>query len=243
MRVDYDHRTPTIETHNTAWVVASSCVLTSCCVGCIECPYYLESPWSRASVAGPPTAYIHDGYTAHGNWSTSGYTLTTGSEQALARVPIAISVFEGVWSESYTIRGCNNKAYCGVFVRVPAHCKSGGRCGSDSTACDGAPVYQLGDADGPVLFRQRWVVGSPYPDSLVWVVATSSSSVLSSCDYTRRSNVLVSGDADPEHSGSPIAAIYTGTWLDRTSWPQYRCGEPPLHPSLCGITVVAGGER
>lgn len=83
-----------------------------------------------------------------------------------------------VYADSYTLSGCREAQYCGVFRRVAAHCAGGDNCPggasarpgwSDATLCDGAPVYQLaggGAAGGAVLFRfmfsggrTQWFVG------------------------------------------------------------------------------------
>jgi hypothetical protein len=79
-----------------------------------------------------------------------------------------------VYADSYTLSGCSEAQYCGVFHRVAAHCAGGRYCPggasarpgwSDATLCDGAPAYQLAGG-GAVLFRRmlsgsstRWWVG------------------------------------------------------------------------------------
>jgi len=79
-----------------------------------------------------------------------------------------------VYADSYTLSGCSDAQYCGVFHRVAAHCAGGDYCPggagarpgwSDATLCDGAPAYQLAGG-GAVLYRvmysggrTEWVVG------------------------------------------------------------------------------------
>jgi hypothetical protein len=73
----------------------------------------------------------------------------------------ALGTLPSGFAESYTVGGCADAAaHCGVYRRVAAHCHSGDRCpggpgdhgNTDSTLCDGAPVYQR-DPNGPVLYR------------------------------------------------------------------------------------------
>eukprot|EP01043_Picozoa_sp_COSAG02_P086805 COSAG02_NODE_24197_length_695_cov_1.125839_2_plen_111_part_01 len=89
------------------------------------------------------------------------------------------------YASSYTLSGCSNPAHCGVFMRVLAHCTPGsseycpgGRYASsntDPTLCDGAPVYQQGDSDGPVLLRYG------YHGSKEWFVADNGGPLVD-CD-------------------------------------------------------------
>lgn len=97
------------------------------------------------------------------------------------------------FDSAYTITGCKDThtAHCGVFRRVLARCTgtyseydgclpglrgTRGRAprpdallpgSTDPSLCNGAPIYQLGGVDGPVLYRYRqgsgkseWVVGT-----------------------------------------------------------------------------------
>eukprot|EP01043_Picozoa_sp_COSAG02_P044107 COSAG02_NODE_3903_length_6061_cov_2.511238_1_plen_1174_part_00 len=63
---------------------------------------------------------------------------------------VPVPGFDGFY-ESYTVSGCSDPAHCGVYKRVSAHCTTqsdwcpGGRFSrgkTNSTLCDGAPVYQ-----------------------------------------------------------------------------------------------------
>ena len=77
--------------------------------------------------------------------------------------PARLGPLAAGFDESYTLSGCSNAAHCGIFTRVAARCTSGidycpGGPGepsgsTDTSLCNGAPVYQTGGADGPVLFR------------------------------------------------------------------------------------------
>ena len=65
------------------------------------------------------------------------------------------------FAEAYTLSGCANGDHCGTFRRVAANCASGYHCpggagdngNTDRSLCAGAPVYQRGGAEGPVLYR------------------------------------------------------------------------------------------
>jgi hypothetical protein len=69
--------------------------------------------------------------------------------------------FDG-FASSYTLSGCNNPVYCGVFQIAHAHCTSGvhTHCTGDETLCDAAPVYRQEGADGNVLYRFLYSDGS-----------------------------------------------------------------------------------
>ena len=134
------------------------------------------------------------------------------------------------YADSYTLRGCHDAAYCGVFARAEARCAtgSGARCpggasaagNADPTLCDGAPVYQQ-TGGGYVLLRLSEQGGGTR-----WHV--SGSSALGDCeayvsDYYPRS------DLNPGRPGyAPTAPAY-----GQMSTPEY-------HES---ISVVAGGGR
>eukprot|EP01043_Picozoa_sp_COSAG02_P077837 COSAG02_NODE_17240_length_1018_cov_3.043526_1_plen_184_part_00 len=86
-----------------------------------------------------------------------------------------------VYADSYTLSGCSDAQYCGVFHRVAAHCAvaGGSHCPggdyarpgwSDATLCDGAPAYQLAGGDA-VLYR--YMLGDNR-GSNQWSVADSS---------------------------------------------------------------------
>lgn len=93
----------------------------------------------------------------------------------------------GLYASSYIVSGCSQRAssYCGVFTRVDASCancmSNCNHCpgfdqangNTDPTLCDGAPAYQKGGTDGPVLYR---VYENGYTK---WYL--SSSNALESC--------------------------------------------------------------
>jgi hypothetical protein len=152
------------------------------------------------------------------------------------------------FAEAYTIAGGDDPAavHCGTFRRVLARCTSGDYCpggryafgNTDPTLCNGAPAYQKGDGDGPVLLRIQNSGGITY-----WDVADSSA--LDTCFY--KSLYLWSAYNDQLGGGPPSAPAYTtgangngGTGYstrDQVS----RLGTGDCY-SDCGITVTAGGR-
>ena len=137
-----------------------------------------------------------------------------------------------MYADSYTLSGCQNNGFCGVFTRVEAHCAAGSsaRCpggvsaagNADPTLCDGAPVYQQ-NGDGFVLLRlseqgggtRWWVGGSAALDDCELHVGSHSSR------YSR-------SDLNPGRPGyAPTAPAY-GQWS--TYYDE-------------SISVVAGGGR
>ena len=143
------------------------------------------------------------------------------------------------FAEAYTLSGCADPAHCGTFRRVAARCTSGYYCpggggeGSGSTdrsLCHGAPVYQKGGGDGPVLHRVEYSNGGTG-----WAVRDGS--VLETCSGS--SAYLHSADNLQAGGGPPTTPVYsTGTnehggtgWVDNDTSP--RCS------SGCGIAVVA----
>jgi hypothetical protein len=145
--------------------------------------------------------------------------------------------------DSYTITGCTDSSYCGVFTRVPARCM-GGECGPDPTRCDGAPVYQHGGADGPVLFRLSGFGASPFT---VWYVGISRS--LETCQNEGIPMDLLMSGSTEEPPGAPTAPGYSDGsndaggqgWADYTGLAScdHSC-DSQLCDSNCGINVVAG---
>jgi len=139
------------------------------------------------------------------------------------------------YADSYTLRGCSDTAYCGVFARAEARCAagSGARCpggasaagNADPTLCDGAPVYQQQTGFyNFVLLRlseqgggTRWYVS--HPDAR----GDCENHVSDLSDLYPRS------DLNPGRPGyAPTAPAY-GQWSTLAS-----------HES---ISVVAGGGR
>ena len=101
--------------------------------------------------------------------------------------------------------------------------------------CDGAPAYQKGGGDGPVLHRSDWM------DATQWQVGNSS--VLETCknypnylrSFSRSWSALGAG-------GPPTAQAYTtgddgyGTgWVDLESSPHCTAD--------CGISIFATGGQ
>lgn len=150
----------------------------------------------------------------------------TDEPRVVRQLPQLPQVLDG-FAESYTVSGCANPAHCGLFRRTLAHCDAdqtdrwgcpGGEFAqgnTDSTLCDGAPVYQLmeqgGGGDGPVLWRSydglntRWNVGS--------------SDALASCGDGELYLRSAAGYAEPAVvDGVPSATVYSGfdgqLWLD-----------------------------
>ena len=103
---------------------------------------------------------------------------------------------------------------------------------TDPSLCHGAPVYQQGGADGPVLYQGAYSDGSTQ-----WRVAGSSA--LEDCG--RSVAYLFSAFNHQPIGARPMALAYsTGTngqggtgWVDLDASPMCTAG--------CGITVVAVG--
>ena len=140
------------------------------------------------------------------------------------------------YADSYTLSGCHNDHYCGVFTRVEARCAagSGARCpggasaagNADPALCDGAPVYQLQTGDDQfVLLRVSEEGGGTR-----WHV--SDSSALDDCEFREQgycTGCPPCSDLNPGRLGyAPTAPAY-GQW----SSPGY--GD--------SVSVVAGGGR
>jgi hypothetical protein len=154
------------------------------------------------------------------------------------------------FDESYTLRGCSNPAHCGTFHRVAANCTSdrtwaaGGYCpggayeysgSNDPTLCSGAPVYQQGGDDGPVLYFSQQQRG----ETSWWV---GDSQVLEDC----AGSVAYAFSAENEDPGGEppsLQAYSTGTnarqgngWVDGCEHRGCDCN------SGCGIAAAAGGH-
>jgi hypothetical protein len=138
------------------------------------------------------------------------------------------------YADSYTLRGCHDDRYCGVFARAEAHCAvgSGARCpggasaagNADPTLCDGAPVYQNGD--GKVLLRLSEHGG----DTRWWV---NPSHALGDCAFLDRFGT--DGDYCPRSDLNPGRPGYAPTAPAYGQW-----STTMYHES---ISVVAGGGR
>jgi hypothetical protein len=146
------------------------------------------------------------------------------------------------FAEQYVLSGCANGDHCGTFSRVAARCASGSWCpggeyelrfgNTNRSLCNGAPVYQHGGADGPVLSRVG--IGS----STYWRVADSSA-----LDTCGGDSYYLGSAFNAQPGGGPpnVAAYGTGHngesggtgWIDADASPSCTSG--------CGITVVAGG--
>ena len=146
------------------------------------------------------------------------------------------------YANSYTISGCCRRceitAFCGVYVRVPAHCTETAyqRCPGGSmangyanaTLCDGAPTYQQRGGEGYVLFRafdsDLWGDGI----GTRWML-TDGEWALETCSWhtTPRSRLNLGRLGLP-----PSAQGYAEAW---TNFPHYT-GVFPL-------IVTAGGGR
>ena len=140
------------------------------------------------------------------------------------------------YAESYALSGCSDPDHCGVFRRVDARCTSGEDCPGgvyersgnlDPALCDGAPVYQRGGGDGPVLHR----VGDG-DGSTQWEVGDSSA--LEDCSSD--SDFLGSARSYQPGGGLPTDPAYSagGGWSDSDAGPTCT--------SDCGIAVAAGGR-
>lgn len=122
---------------------------------------------------------------------------------------------------------------------MEAHCTSGDRCpggryangNTESTLCDGAPVYQRdagGGDDGPVLFR---MYSNPLPRT-GWFV--SSSDRLADCDGTAP---LISAEIPGSSGSTPTAPGYSAGdgWLDNNPRGAVR--------DSISVAVVSGRAR
>ena len=139
------------------------------------------------------------------------------------------------------LAGCADPAHCGLFRRVLARCTSGYSCpggaseysgSTDPTLCSGAPAYQKGGDEGPVLYRFEDNWGNTY-----WLVYDSSA--LDDCSENSYAYLYSALNDQP---GPPTAPAYsTGTSYDGgTGWVDHDVS--PSCYSDCGITVTAGGR-
>ena len=141
------------------------------------------------------------------------------------------------YASAYTISGCSDPADCGVFSPVPAHCTNNrrGRCpggvnangNTDSSLCDGAPIYQR--ADGTHVLYRGNLTSSSYIYT-VWYVADSTA--LDDCWGSTYQYPYLDSDQKSGRLGSaPTAPGYSagGGWYD---WKNGLAG---------GINVTAGG--
>ena len=134
------------------------------------------------------------------------------------------------------LSGCADGAHCGTFSRVAANCASGDYCpggrhahgDTDPSLCAGAPVYQHGGADGPVLLR--------FSNGFRWEVCPSTA--LLNCERGMDGCYLASPSDDQPSGGPPNAVAYRmginedmGTgWIDFDARPSCQSG--------CGINVA-----
>jgi hypothetical protein len=188
----------------------------------------------------------------------------------------AATQLPGGFAEAYTLRGCANPAHCGVFTRVAATCTSGDLCpgganensgnADDPSLCAGAPVYQRGNASGPVLLRYYYDSISTssnnynmgrYPSTTYWFVAESTA--LKDClgegaFYGHRSSQAGywSGYVASEESRQPGPPTLPGYFTDlnpsygvQATCPGYMDYEWTGPDSVCNnrnVTVTVGGR-
>ena len=145
------------------------------------------------------------------------------------------------YAASYTLNGCHDGFFCGVFTRVEARCAagSGARCpagasaagNADPTLCDGAPVYQQTGGSHSLLLRVSEQGGGTR-----WKV--SESAALDDCEFHEPQQrwelcgpgcQVIASDLSPGRPGyAPTAPAY-GQWS--------------THDYQESISVVAGGGR
>ena len=188
-----------------------------------------------------------DGCGEHG--SSGGGTdcvCISGYTGAQCEVPPPQPFPDGFY-ESYTISGCSNSEHCGVFTRVSANCTSGTRgCpgGSDENSgstdpslCHGAPAYQHGGDDGPVLYRWMW--GDGRTD---WYVTDSSA--LEDCYGSTQllHSLTIDPNSLPGGGGPPTAPAYSigANWFGGSGW--WDSEDTQCSHTSCGIAIVAGGH-
>ena len=185
---------------------------------------------------------------AHG--PSSKFTITTCVLWLIARSSLCCKQLPDEYADSYTLSGCNpnpNWDLCGVYTRVPAHCITDLQHGGsqvcpggpfdgvipniDPTLCGGAPVYQKGGVDGPVLLltgqspaTMQWYVGGP--ESLAMCMPRWACSGAVCMRAAPHSN---SARTDNSNPGYAPPTAYSRWWAD--SWPDNH------------IQVVAGGGR
>ena len=146
------------------------------------------------------------------------------------------------FAEAYTLSGCTNPDHCGTFRRVAARCASGDYCpggqyelsSTDPSLCGGAPVYQKGGADGPVLWRREYSAGRT-----AWLVGASSA--LETC-YRYPGGAYLGSATKYQAGGPPTAPAYS-TEVNQyggTGW--YDSDASPTCFSDCGVAVAAGGH-
>ena len=117
-----------------------------------------------------------------------------------------------VYADSYTLSGCNDGEYCGVFHRV------------DATLCDGVPAFQR-VGGGVVLYHESSPSGS------LWSVGAR----LPSGEYCGSQHRYYNSKFNPQPSLLPPDAAGYG-WSDPGGYDEgRRGGTGPIH------IVVGGG--
>jgi hypothetical protein len=136
------------------------------------------------------------------------------------------------YAEEYSVRGCATEQHCGDYNRT-------------SSSCDGAPVYQLGGPDGPVLYRHtgrltNWALGPSKRrgDCAAIPALSSSRSQLGlgtvfvrsqyKSEYDQVATASGTGDPTEEPPSSPLFEGEFGGWRDF---------EAPLGSQLGTVTV------
>ena len=123
------------------------------------------------------------------------------------------------FSASYLISGSSGNSrggnLDGTYSIVEAHCTGGWDCDAGSpTTCGGAPLYQRGGAEGPVLYR----INDAY-DHTGWYVADSDA--LADCGGGAG---YASRELNRGHQpGPPNDGTAYGAWTEEGVWPR-----PPL---------------
>ena len=145
------------------------------------------------------------------------------------------------FAEAYTI-SCSDPARCGTFRRVAARCTSGDWCpggkwqyssSTDTSLCNGVPVYQKGGGDGSVLYRREWGGDS----RTYWIVGDSSAlETCSSSAYLLSAYNYQAGSGPPTVPGNSTGSNSNGWggtgWVDDDA----NCD------SECGIAVAGEGD-
>lgn len=113
------------------------------------------------------------------------------------------------YGAQYVAEGCHVERHCGTFNQT-------------SYRCDRVPVYQLGGADGPVLYRHtaretNWAIGpSSRKMDCAAIPALSSFTQADSVVYVRSyfDDLSFTADASEEPPSSPLFDGTFGGWRD-----------------------------
>ena len=183
----------------------------------------------------------------HGDCANGVCTCTDGYSGDRCRTAAAaqdMAVDTTDWPAAYVLEGCDDASNCGTFLRASARCTDGSAvtCGSDSTLCDNAPVYQRGgSSSAAVLYRYTDLLGT---GGSRWKVGPSAR--LDDCrvgQYHLQSGSSMSRGEPTDYDWSYSGRSWTGitvrssAGVDRCAG--VNCGE---HGTCSGGSCVCSGN-